>query len=68
MAAILQTTFSNASSLKFCILIQIPLEFVSKGPIDSKSVLVQVMAWRQTGTKPLPEAIMTQFTDAYMQL
>ena len=32
---------------------------------DKKSVLVQVMAWRLTGDKPLPEAILTQFTDAY---
>ena len=37
------------------------------GPIDNKSALVQVMAWCQTGNKPLPEAMMTQFTDEYMQ-
>ena len=24
------------------------------------------MAWRQTGDKPLPEPMMTRFTDAYM--
>ena len=28
--------------------------------------LVRVMAWRRAGNKPLPEAMMTQFTDAYM--
>ena len=28
---------------------------------------MEVMAWRQTGDKPLPEPMMTQFTDAYMQ-
>ena len=49
------------------ILIQMSLKFVSKGPIDNKSALFQVMAWRRTGDKPLPEAMMTQFTDAYMQ-
>ena len=31
-------------------------KFVPKGPIDKKSALVQVMAWRRTGDKPfLPE-------------
>ena len=25
------------------------------------------MAWRRTGDKPLPEPVMTQFIDAYMQ-
>ena len=49
------------------ILIQVSLKFVPKGPIDNKSALVQVMAWRRTGDKPLPEAMMTQFTDAYMR-
>ena len=46
---------------------QISLTFVPRGPIDNKSVLVQVMAWRQTGDKPLPEPRLTWFTDAYMQ-
>ena len=45
---------------------QISLKFVPYGPIDNKSALVQVMAWRRTGDKPLPEAMMTQFTDAYI--
>ena len=48
------------------IAIQISLKFVPKGATDSKSALVQVMAWHQTGDKPLPEAMMTQFTDTYM--
>ena len=30
------------------------------------SVLIQVMAWHQAGAKPLPEAVMTQFVDAYL--
>ena len=37
------------------------------GPIDNKAALVQVMAWRRTGDKPLPESMRTQFTDAYMR-
>ena len=40
--------------------------FVSKGPIDDKSTLVQVMAWRRTDYKSLHEPMLTQFTDAYM--
>ena len=42
------------------ILIKVSLKFVPKGPIDNKSSLVQVMTWRQTGDKPLPEQIKTQ--------
>ena len=49
------------------ILIKISLKFVPKGPIDNKSALVREMAWRQVGDKPLSEAILTRFTDAYMQ-
>ena len=49
------------------ILIQISLILVPRSPIDNKPALVQVMAWRRTADKPLPEAMMTQFTDAYMR-
>ena len=52
---------------KFCILIQISLKFFPNGPINNKSALVQVMACRQTGDKPLPEQMLTQLTDAYMR-
>ena len=52
---------------QFYILIQISLNFVSKSPIDNEAALVQVMAWPQTGDKPLPESMLTQFTDAYMR-
>ena len=47
--------------------IQISLKFVPKSPIDNKWALVHVMAWRKTDDKPLPEPLMTQFTNAYMQ-
>ena len=47
--------------------IQISLQSVPKGSIDKKPALVQVMAWRRTGDKPLPETMLTQFTDAYMR-
>ena len=49
------------------ILIQISLKLVPRGPIDIKPALVQVMAWRRTGDKPLSEPTISQFTDAYMQ-
>ena len=48
-----------------CILIQISPKFVPKDPIDTKSALVEVMAWCQSGDKPLPEPMLTQFTDIY---
>ena len=46
---------------------KLSLKFVSKGPIDNKPALVQVMIWHQTGAKPLPELMMTKFTDEYMR-
>ena len=68
MAAIFADDIFECIFMKetFCISIPISLKFVPKGPIDSKSALVQVMAWRWTGIKPLPEPMLTQFTDAYM--
>ena len=48
------------------ILINISLKFVPKGPINNISALIQIMAWRLTGDKPLSEPMMTQFNDAYM--
>ena len=47
------------------ILFQISLKLVPRSPIDNKPALVQVMAWCRTGDKPLPEPMLTQFTDAY---
>ena len=38
--------------------IQISLKFVPKGPINNISALVQVMAWRRQGDKPLSEPMM----------
>ena len=47
--------------------IRISLKFVPRSPVDNKPGLVQVMAWRRTGANPLPELMLTQFTDAYMR-
>ena len=49
------------------ILIKISLKFVPKGPVNNIPTLVQIMAWRLTGDKPLSEPMMTQFNDAYMR-
>ena len=50
MATIFQTTFS--------ISIKISLKFVPKGPINNIPSLVQIMAWRRPGGKPLSEPTM----------
>ena len=52
---------------KFCILIQISLKFVPKGPIDNNPAFVQIMAWRLFGAKSLSKPILMQFTDTYMR-
>ena len=40
------------------ILIKISLKFVPKGPIINIPALVQIMAWRRSGDKPLSEPMM----------
>ena len=40
------------------ILIEISLTFIPKGPINYIPALVQMMAWRRTGDKPLSEPMM----------
>ena len=47
--------------------IQISLKFVPGSPIDNKTAVVQIMAWRRPGDKPLSEPMLNQFTDAYMR-
>ena len=42
----------------FRISIKISLKFVPKGPINNIPVLVQIMAWRRSGDKPLCEPMM----------
>ena len=38
--------------------IMISLKFVPKGPINNNPALVQIMAWRRSGDKPLSEPMM----------
>ena len=47
--------------------IRISLKFYPRSPIDNNPALVQVMAWRRTGAKPLPESKLIQYTDTYMR-
>ena len=47
--------------------IKISLKFVPKGPINNIPALVQVMAWRRPGDKPLSDPMMVKFTNAYMR-
>ena len=44
---------------------KIDLSFFLRVQLSINS-LIQVMAWLQTGNKPLPEPIVTHFTDACM--
>ena len=59
MATILQMTFWKAFS---CVKSFVS-KFVPGDPINDKSQLVQVMAWRWTGNKPFPEPMTTKFYD-----
>ena len=42
--------------------IEISLKFVPKGPINNIPALVQIMAWRRPGDKPLSEPMMVNLT------
>ena len=52
MAAIFNSIFLNEN---VWIPIKFSLKFVPKGPINNISALVQIMAWRHPGDKPLSE-------------
>ena len=46
---------------KFCVLIRILMKFVLKAPVDNNPALVQIMAWRRLGDKPLSDPMLTRF-------
>ena len=52
---IFKCIFLNENAL---ISIEISLKFIPKGPIDNIPALVQIMAWRRLGDKPLYEPMM----------
>ena len=41
---------------------KVSLKFVPKGPINNIPALVQIMAWRRSGDKPLSEPMMVSLT------
>ena len=47
--------------------IEISLKFVPKGAINNIPALVQIVAWCQPGHKPLSEAMMVYFIDAFIR-
>ena len=48
------------------ILNKISLTYICKALIDYVSTMGQSIAWHQTGDKPIPEPMMTLFTNASM--
>ena len=53
---------SNFLHENIWILIKISMKFVPKGPINIIPALVQIMAWRRPGDKPLSEPMMVSLT------
>ena len=43
------------------------IEICSPGPINNIPALVQIMAWRLSGAKPLSEPMIAYFNDAYIR-
>ena len=64
MVSISQTTYSDAFS--WIKILYFDSNFIDVCSIDCTAALIQVMACRRRGNKPLPEPMLTQFTDAYM--
>ena len=63
-----QTAFSNKFSWMKMVEFRIKCHCIfPRSPIDNTLAMVQVMAWRRTGDKPLPEPMMAQLTNAYMR-
>ena len=65
-----QMNLSNAFSRKksFVFGFQVHCTLFLRLQLTINPYLVQIAAWCQTGDKPLPEPMPTQFTDAYMRL
>ena len=48
------------------ILIRISLKNILISAVDAKPTVVQVIAWHQSGNKPLPEPMMSNFMETYV--
>ena len=46
---------------------KISQKFVPKGPKENNPALVQIMALRRIGVKPLSETMLAQLTEAYVR-
>ena len=70
MAAPLADDIFQCISLNenFLILNKISLKYVPQGLIDNMAALVQIMAWRRKGDKPLSEPMLLCCTDASFDL
>ena len=55
IGTILQITFSNAFSWKNALIAIKIIKFIPRGRINNFLTLVQIMAWRRLGDKPLSE-------------
>ena len=66
MDATSQTTFSSAFSWKKMCKFRLIFHW-SLFPIDNIPVLVQTMAWRRPGDKPLSEPMVASVCDVYMR-
>ena len=66
MMAIFLMTPSNAYSWmkNAAFFIEMPWKFVPNNPTDNNPVMNQIMAWCQTGDKPLTEPMVPWLTDA----
>ena len=62
MDAISQRTSSSAFSWMKMFEFRISMNFVPKGPFNKIPPLVQIMAWRRPGNKPLSEPMMVCLT------
>ena len=67
MAAILEMTFFIwiFFNENFYNLIKISLNFIHEGPVVNMPLLVEIMAWCQTGAKPLSEPMLAYVADEY---
>ena len=64
MAAIFQTTYSNAfSQMKtYELRSKFHCSFVPRGPINNIPALIQITVWHRPGDKPLSESLMTRLS------
>ena len=68
MAVSLADEISNHIFLNENVWVANEISQFSKGPINNKPALFQVLAWSEKRDKPLPEPKLTQFIDTHAAL